>query len=139
MRISLILSLLTGIMFGHAALAGEAEKAAIDSWYKALIAVDRTAFANLLAENAKITLGDLDIVQTKAEFIASLDEWEDAMKGSTLRHAVETDAGGLVTVSVCYIFPDNESLAREVFGFTSGRISSSEQETISDSCAEFPG
>ena len=138
MRLHLLLGLFAAFA-SNMAMAGEAEKATIDSWYKALIAVDRTSFANLLADNAKITLGDLDIVQTKAEFIASLDEWEDAMKGSTLRHTVETDAEGLVTVSVCYIFPDNESLTREVFGFTSGRISSSEQETISDSCAEFPG
>jgi hypothetical protein len=125
-------------MLANYAIAGEAEKAAVDSWYKALAAVDRTAFGNLLADNAKITLGDLDIIQTKPEFIASLDEWEDAMKGSTIRHAVESDAEGLVTVAVCYTFPDNESLTREVFAFESGRISASEQETISDTCADFP-
>jgi hypothetical protein len=138
MRLHLILGFIA-VFASNMAVAGEAEKAAIDSWYKALATIDRTAFSNLLADNAKITLGDLDIVQTKPEFITSLDEWEDAMKGSTLRHSVESDAGGLVTVAVCYVFPGNESLTREVFGFTSGRISSSEQETIADSCADFPG
>jgi hypothetical protein len=138
MRLHLLLGVVAAFA-SNTAMAGEAEKAAIDSWYKALTAVDRTSFANLLDETAKITLGDLDTVQTKAEFIASLDEWEDAMKGTTLRHAVESDAEGLVTVTVCYIFPDNESLTREIFGFTGGRIVSSEQETVADSCAEFPG
>lgn len=138
MRLHLIVGFIAAFA-ASAAMAGEAEKAAIDSWYKALVAVDRASFANLLDDNAKITLGDLDIVQTKAEFIASLDEWEDAMKGATLRHAVETDEDGLVTVTVCYTFPDNESLTREIFGFEGGRIMSSEQQTISDNCAEFPG
>ena len=137
MRLHLIGGLIA--VLASPAGAGEAEKAVVDNWYKALAAVDRTSFGTLLAENAKITLGDLDIVQTKAEFITSLDEWEDAMKGSSIRHAVESDTEGLVTVMVCYTFPDNESLTREVFGFTGGQIGSSEQETISDSCAEFPG
>ena len=137
MRLKLIFAFIAALAVNMAS-AGEAEKAAIDSWYKALATVDRATFGSLLADNAKITLGDLDIVQTKTEFIASLDEWEDAMKGSTIRHAVESDAESLVTVVVCYTFPDNESLTREVFGFTGGRISSSEQETISDSCADFP-
>lgn len=137
MRTRLIFCFLATLL-ANTAVAGEAEKAAVDSWYKALAAVDRPAFTDLLADTAKITLGDLDIVQTKAEFITSLDEWEDAMKGSTIRHAVESDAEGLVTVVVCYKFPDNESLTREVFAFDGGRISSSEQETIADTCAEFP-
>ena len=136
MRLHLIGGLIA--VLASPAVAGEAEKATVDSWYKALAAVDRTSFGTLRAENAKITLGDLDIVQTKAEFITSLDEWQDAMKGSTVRHAVERDNDGLVTVIVCYTFPDNESLTREVFGFENGRISASEQETITDSCDDFP-
>lgn len=137
MRLKLIFAFIAALAVNMAS-AGEAEKAAIDSWYKALATVDRATFGSLLADNAKITLGDLDIVQTKAEFITSLDEWEDAMKGASVRHAVESDTEGLVTVAVCYKFPDNESLTREVFAFDGGRISSSEQETIADTCAEFP-
>lgn len=126
------------ILFSNAAVAGEAEKALVDSWYKALAVTDRAGMSALLADEAKITLGDLDIQQTKVEFIDSLDEWEGAMKGSTLRHVVEKDEAGLVTAIVCYSFSDNESMTREVFGFSAGRIVSSEQETVSDSCAEFP-
>ena len=137
MRARLILFCL-GFLLPSPARSGEAENATIDSWYTALAAVDRAAFARLLADDAKVTLGDLDIVQTKVEFLASLDEWEDAMKGSTIRHAIESESGGLISVLVCYTFPDNESLTREAFSFAGGRIATSEQETISDTCADFP-
>ncbi len=118
--------------------AGEAEKQLIDRWYGALSTVNRTEIADLLSDKAKITLGDLDIEQNKAEFIASLDEWEDAMKGSTIRHAIDSDEAGNVVVTVCYKFPDNESLGRETFTFESGKILSSAQETIAESCETFP-
>lgn len=126
------------LLLSLAAHAGEAEQGLTARWYDALGKIDRTAIGALLSDKAKINLGDLDIIQTKAEFIASLDEWEDAMKGSTLRHAVESDNEGVVTELVCYTFPDNESLTRESFTFESGQIVESNQETLSDSCAEFP-
>ncbi len=119
--------------------AGGAETALIERWYNALGTINRAEFADILSDKAKITLGDLDIIQTKEEFIASLDEWQDAMKGATIRHAIDADADGLVTVSVCYKFPDNEALAREVFAFEGGKILASEQETIAESCETFPG
>ena len=122
-----------------AASGGESEKALVERWYIALEKIDRAAFANLMTDSAKVTLGDLDIIQTKAEFIESLDEWEDAMKGAAIRHAVDGDAEGLITVSVCYKFSDNESLTREVFAFEGGKIVSSEQETIAETCESFPG
>ncbi len=131
---ALALSLLSSASFG-----GEAEKALVERWYTALGAVNRAEFADILSEKAKITLGDLDIIQTKAEFITSLDEWEDAMKGATIRHENDSDAEGLITVSVCYKFPDNEALGREVFAFEGGKVISSEQETIAESCESFPG
>lgn len=118
--------------------AGEIEKQLVDRWYTALAAVNRTEITDLLSDKAKITLGDLDIEQNKTEFIASLDEWEDAMKGSTIRHALESDENGAVTVTVCYKFPDNEALGREVFTFDAGKILESVQETIAESCETFP-
>lgn len=139
MRLVQMACLLAAIIAGPSAFAGEAEKTTIEGWYKALSSVDRAAIGALLADDARITLGDLDIEQNKAEFIASLDEWEDAMRGSTLRHAIQSDTGGLVTVLVCYTFADNETLTREVFGLSGGLIRTSEQETVSDSCAGFPG
>ena len=121
------------------AFAGEAEKAIADKWYAALSSINRTDVAALLADNAKITLGDLDVEQTKTEFLTSLDEWEDAMKGSTIRHAVETDADGVLTMLVCYKFPENETLGRESFKFEAGQIIESNQETVAETCDEFPG
>ena len=43
----------------------------------------------MLAEDARIRLDDLGIEQTKAEFIASLDEWQGAVAGAQIRHKVE--------------------------------------------------
>jgi len=126
------------MLVSSAAYAGEAEKALTARWYDALAKVDRVEIAALLSDKAKINLGDLDIEQTKAEFINSLDEWEDAMKGSTIRHAVESESDGILTELVCYTFPDNESLARESFRFDGNQILESNQETLSESCAEFP-
>lgn len=135
----LILALVLSLLPLMPALGSEAENALVERWYTALEKIDRAAFGDLLADSAKVTLGDLDIIQTKAEFIASLDEWQDAMKGATIRHAVDNDEEGLITVSVCYKFSDNESLTREVFAFEGGKIISSEQETIADTCESFPG
>ena len=135
----LIIALAMSLLPLMPAFGGEQEKALVERWYTALEKIDRAAFGDLLADNAKVTLGDLDIIQTKAEFIVSLDEWEDAMKGATLRHAVDSDEEGLITVSVCYKFSDNESLTREVFAFEGGKIVWSEQETIADTCESFPG
>jgi hypothetical protein len=138
MRLVQIACLLAAMISGITAYAGETEKTVIDGWYRALSSVDRAALGGLLADDARITLGDLDIEQNKTEFIASLDEWEDAMRGSTLRHAIQSDSAGLVTVLVCYTFASNETLTREVFGFAGALIRTSEQETVSDSCAGFP-
>lgn len=135
----LICALVLCLTSSTPALSGEAEAVLVERWYSALEKIDRAAFGDLLSDSAKVTLGDLDIIQTKAEFIASLDEWQDAMKDTSIRHAIDHDADGLITVSVCYKFSDNESLTREVFAFEGAKIMSSEQETIAETCESFPG
>lgn len=120
------------------AIAGDSQTQTIGKWYAALASVNRAEISGLLSENAIITLGDLDIEQNKAEFIASLDEWEDAMKGSTVRHTIQSDVDGVLTVLVCYKFPDNEALGREVFTFDAANILSSNQETVAENCDDFP-
>ena len=47
----------------------------ISRWYSALLVADRTEIADLLADDVRIKLDDLGVVQSKQEFIASLDEW----------------------------------------------------------------
>lgn len=133
-----LLALAFLIIASTQSFAGETEKTTIGSWYAALAGVNRVEITNLLSDKAKITLGDLDIEQNKSEFIASLDEWEDAMKGSSIKSAIESDVDGVLTVLVCYKFPDNEALGREVFTFEAGKILNSNQETIAESCDEFP-
>ena len=118
----------------------------IDRWYAALISVNRSEFAALLADNAKITFADLSVTQTKAEFIESLDEWEQANKGATIRHSVshiiehtlKSGNGTIISVLVCYKFPSNEILTQEDFAVEGDKIISSEQKTITDNCANFP-
>jgi hypothetical protein len=109
----------------------------IEKWYIALAAIDRGAFETLLADNAAITLEDLDVEQTKREFIDSLDEWEEAMQGASIKHRISAETPENVTVTVCYAFPKNESLTREVFTIEDGKVARSVQTTIADSCAEY--
>ncbi len=119
------------------ASAQQNNSAIIEKWYTALTAVDRAAFESLISDSAVIELQDIGIKQTKSEFIESLDEWEDAMKGATIRHKIETEPGGMVSVRVCYTFSGNESLNREDFKIEAGMVLESVQAKIADSCEAF--
>ena len=135
---SLVFVLLMGILLP--ASAAYAQSSLLDRWYTALFDVNRVAIADLLAEDAVIKLEDLGVSQTKAEFIESLDEWEDIVKTANLAWQLEEDTvvdETQATVLVCYQFPDNELLIREVFAFGDGKIVSSTQTTADDSCEEF--
>lgn len=125
------------VMLSTIAMAGTPQEALVEKWYQALAAIDRAAFEEIIADDALIALGDLDMEQTKTEFIESLDEWQDAMKGSSIRHKIEEAGPESVTVIVCYTFPDNETLGREVFRFENDRIKESVQSTIADNCTDF--
>ena len=131
----LAILLLTVVTQTH---AGDAHNTLIDRWYRALGTINRAEIADLLSNKATITLGDMDIQQSKTEFLASLDEWEDAIRGSTIRHTIESDQRGRLSMLVCYKFPHNERLTREIFIFEGSKILKSSQETVADSCATFP-
>ncbi|MEM5493646.1 nuclear transport factor 2 family protein [Hoeflea sp. AS16] len=112
----------------------------LDRWYTALFDVNRLAIADLLADDAVITIEDLGVIQTKAEFIEALDEWEDAVENANLAWQLEagTEADATTaSVLVCYQFPENEKMIREVFGFRDAKIVSSVQTTVGDSCENF--
>jgi Domain of unknown function (DUF4440) len=119
------------------ALAQETRLATVEKWYAALASVDRAAFESLISDSAVIELKDIGVTQTKPEFIESLDEWQDAAKGATIRHKVESETGNMVIVRVCYTFSGNESMNREDFKIEAGRVVESVQAKISDSCAEY--
>ena len=113
------------------------DNAVIGRWYSALLVADRGQFADMLANDARIRLQDVDTEQNKQQFLASMDEWQGAVSGANIRHRIESAENGLVTVVVCYDFPGNDLLTREVFALTDERITASSQATIAENCDGF--
>ncbi|MER9005439.1 MULTISPECIES: nuclear transport factor 2 family protein [unclassified Mesorhizobium] len=111
--------------------------AIIDRWYSALLVADRTELSDLLADDASIKLDDLGVVQSKQEFIASIDEWKGAVAGAAIRHRVEKSEAGVTTVIACYDFPNNDMLMQETFAVTGYRITASSQAAIAENCDGF--
>ena len=109
----------------------------INRWYSALLVADRTELADLLADDVRIKLEDLGVVQSKQEFIASLDEWKGAVAGAAIRHRIEKSEGGVTTVIACYDFPDNDMLMQETFAVADNRITASSQAAIAENCEAF--
>jgi hypothetical protein len=114
--------------------AVRADDQVIERWYDALLRADRSALAELLSEDARISLDDLDIVQNKEEFLESMDEWESAVAGGTIRHRLEKEDDGVATVIVCYDFPGNRMLMQETFAISEGRITAGSQAEVADTC-----
>lgn len=110
------------------------DRAIIGHWYSALLVADRTELSDLLADNVRIKLDDLGIVQSKQEFIASIDEWKGAVAGAEIRHRIEKSEGGVTTVIACYDFPNNDMLMHETFAVTGNRITASSQAAIAENC-----
>jgi hypothetical protein len=117
--------------------AAGADDGVIDRWYAALLAVDRVAISDLLSDDARIRLDDIGVEQSKAEFIASMDEWETAAAGGAIRHRVEKAEGGVTTVIACYDFPANDILMRETFAVTDDKITASSQSAIAETCDAY--
>lgn len=127
------------LLVGVALLAtsARADNAVIDRWYNALLAVDRAAISSLLAEDARIKLDDLGVEQSKAEFIASMDEWETAGADARIRHRVEKTESGVTTVIACYDFPANDILMRETFAIAGDLITASSQAAVAETCDAY--
>ena len=111
--------------------------ALIDRWYSALLVADRTELSDLLADDVRIKLDDLGVVQSKQEFIASIDEWKGAVAGAAIRHRIEKSEAGVTTVIACYDFPNNDMLMQETFAVTGNRITASSQAAIAENCDGF--
>ncbi|MDX8453539.1 DUF4440 domain-containing protein [Mesorhizobium sp. VK9D] len=111
--------------------------AIIDRWYSALLAADRGELAELLADDVRMTLDDIGVVQTKQDFIASIDEWQGAVAGATIRHRIEKSENGQTTVLACYDFPNNDTLMRETFTVAGGRITASTQTAVAQDCSGY--
>ncbi|UCI20446.1 nuclear transport factor 2 family protein [Mesorhizobium sp. B2-1-8] len=113
------------------------DRAIISRWYSALLVADRTELADLLADDVRIKLDDLGVVQSKQEFIASLDEWKGAVAGAAIRHRIEKSEGGVTTVIACYDFPHNDMLMQETFAVSDDRITASSQAAIAENCEGY--
>lgn len=113
------------------------DAAVIGRWYQALLAADRPALSELLADDARIRLTDLGIEQSKAEFIASMDAWEGAVAGAAIRHRIERSENGVATVTACYDFPANDIMMQESFAIAGDRITASTQATVAENCDAF--
>ncbi|TIX80614.1 MAG: nuclear transport factor 2 family protein [Mesorhizobium sp.] len=106
--------------------------ALIGRWYAALLVADRTELSDLLADDVRIKLDDLGVVQTKQEFITSIDDWQGAVAGAEIRHRIEKTEGGVTTVIACYDFPNNDALMQETFAIADNRITASSQAAIAE-------
>ncbi|TIP55510.1 MAG: nuclear transport factor 2 family protein [Mesorhizobium sp.] len=111
--------------------------ALIGRWYAALLVADRTELSDLFADDVRIKLDDLGVVQTKQEFIASIDDWEGAVAGAEIRHRIEKTEGGVTTVIACYDFPNNDVLMQETFAIADNRITASSQAAIAENCDSY--
>ena len=111
--------------------------AEVRAWFVALTKVTHPGFKKLIDEDAKIELRDLGIIQTRQEFLDSLDEWEDATKGAILLTQMISSREGTDIVRVCYRFENNEQLNRETYQYADGKITSVVQELISKECEGF--
>ena len=135
----LLLSFIVAASLAAPVLAAPASPV-LEKWYPALFDADADALAALLADNAEIHLDDLGIVQTKAEFLESLGEWQDSTDGARFDWKLDPDAAlseSEATALVCYRFPSNELMTRESFTFAEGRITGSVQTTAGESCDGF--
>lgn len=113
------------------------DRAIISRWYSALLVADRTELADLLADDVRIKLDDLGVVQSKQEFIASLDEWKGAVAGAAIRHRIERTESGVTTVIACYDFPNNDMLVQETFAVSENRITANSQAAIAENCEGY--
>ncbi|RRH94650.1 nuclear transport factor 2 family protein [Mesorhizobium tamadayense] len=129
--------LATALLLTSIVCASADDSAVIDRWYSALLAADRTELSALLADDARMTLEDLGVVQSKQEFIDSIDQWQDAVAGAAIRHRIEKSEDGKTTVLACYDFPENDTLMRETFTVAGGRITASTQTAIAQDCSAY--
>jgi len=111
--------------------------APVIGWFEALRTADGKAFEVLLAEGAEIDLRYLGVVQTRAEFIESLDAWGDAIKGGEVLTRAVSAGPQQVVVDVCYRFPSNQKVNRETFSIADQKVTRLVQEETAQDCSAF--
>ena len=131
---------LTNMLGSAMVVRADTQNSLLDVWYTALFDVNRVTLTQLLADNAEIRIEDIGITQSKAEFLESMDEWQDIADSANFAWQLDPDApvdATRATALVCYQFPENEVLIRDAFTFEDGKILSDVQTKLGDSCGEF--
>lgn len=127
-----------GVLACTSVYAQDSQQLVLKSWYQALSPVDHDIISNLLTEDAMVELKDYDIVQSKSEFIDSLDSWEDAIDGGSIKYKMKDTASDQAMIAiVCYTFSSNALMTEEIFKFSNGKIMNSIQVTIAEDCTNF--
>lgn len=138
MRIFSRLLCVFALLVCTSAYAQDDQQGVLKSWYQALLPVDRDTISSLLTDDAMVELKDYDIVQSKSEFIDSLDSWEEAIEGGSFRFKMKDgNSDKFTTAVVCYTFSSNELMTEETFKFSDGKIMNSVQVTIAEDCIDF--
>lgn len=114
------------------------EDKVLAQWFDALRTADRQALSDLLSDDARIILNDIGIEQTKAEFLETMDTWEEATgNGTNIRYRLDKESDAETIVTVCYDFPNNSVLTKERFMIGEAKIEESDQTQIAESCDDF--
>ena len=132
-----LIAIMFALLANTFANAEETHAGLMSRWYDALVAVDREEISALVSPDATIELKDIGVTQTGAEFVESLDEWGDAIKGGSIRHKITADTADTVRVTVCYAFTSSAMMTTESFAFVDKQIVSSVQETVATHCDSF--
>ncbi|MDJ0612733.1 MAG: hypothetical protein QNJ29_03595 [Rhizobiaceae bacterium] len=111
-----------------------ADDAPVETWYRALRDVDREAFQRVLADDARIILKEIQVIQSKGEFIESLDNWEEAAKDLSLTYDADRKGANEIVVEVCYRFASNTYANLEEFTILNDKIVLQTQEKLRDGC-----
>jgi hypothetical protein len=109
----------------------------IGLWYAMLVGGNAKGLGDMLADDAVIRLLDSGVDQSKADFLATMDDWRAQVAGAGIRHKIVEMAGKVTTVLVCYDFAENDIQQRETFRIEGGAIRENTQARVADSCAGF--
>lgn len=129
----LLISIAMMLFASQTAIAENTEL--VSKWYSALKTSNEAMFKELIADDATLELNPLEVTQTKAEYIAALNNWEATSKDLTLiMKGVKSTGETTVRAMVCYKFPETSSLNEERFVILDGKITNFSQNTRSDEC-----
>jgi SnoaL-like domain len=136
-RLPILAAIAASLCLAGAARAQEPTPPPVAKWYEALRAADRDAFAALIADDGEIELRYSGLVQSRDEFIRSLDDWAQIAKEATILTRQVSGTGASAVVEVCYRFPDAEKTNRETFTLDGDKITRVVEEVASAGCPGF--